>query len=569
MSKAPTAQQQASLSGLLISPSSERESGQLWIGAAAFGAGVLCMLAVWFLLALRGRSTPRPGFRTDGMARTCLDSLPDIVVIFRLPDERIMAANAAACELYGLGPEEMTARTLSELERLVPLGKDQISRTIALGTSPSFVSRQVRPDGTQVSLEITASVIDFGGERCVLSVGHDVSERDQAAERAAREFGAYRELFESWRDAVLVTDAESQSVVAANGAATALFDPGARGLVGGPISRLLPGEEMDAPAQRTAAVRLDASSWVRMRIERSESSFRGRRALVYRCVALAFGGSGVSEEDGGEELDVFDHVMEALVVVDPASREVIRANRAAKRLYGYEGDEFIGVATDRLTTDPQGCREICASVLREGPRSGEPRFHRRKDGSMIAVEANFSPIPCDGKSCILCSMRQISPSAMRGYPIFAAECAPDQQRAGSADGLSEPKPLPRGGHVLVVDDEPLVREVTRRMLESKGYRVTMAPDGASAIACVTSDASITSVVLDVTMPGMLGPEVKSLMLNARPSLRVVLCSGYSSDAVMGEGAAPGDASSDVFVQKPFTIEALMAAIGGADVNTGR
>jgi two-component system cell cycle sensor histidine kinase/response regulator CckA len=123
----------------------------------------------------------------------------------------------------------------------------------------------------------------------------------------------------------------------------------------------------------------------------------------------------------------------------------------------------------------------------------------------------------------------------------------------------EPKPSvdsPR--QILVVDDEPMVRDVTRRMLESAGWRSMTAPDGQEALKLVGGEPSIAAVVLDVTMPRMNGLELCRLIRQLRPTMPVVLCSGYGSDAVAHDLLSARPPLQ--FVHKPFTIENLLTSI---------
>jgi signal transduction histidine kinase len=124
--------------------------------------------------------------------------------------------------------------------------------------------------------------------------------------------------------------------------------------------------------------------------------------------------------------------------------------------------------------------------------------------------------------------------------------------------LSASSPLPadrsesdwRGtGTVLVVDDDPMVRSVARRLLESFGLTVRIAEGGRQAIDLVASaPAAVDAVLLDMTMPELNGIEVFARLREIRPDLPVVMMSGYHEDDIAEDIA--GDLSG--FVQKPFT-----------------
>jgi signal transduction histidine kinase/ActR/RegA family two-component response regulator len=105
------------------------------------------------------------------------------------------------------------------------------------------------------------------------------------------------------------------------------------------------------------------------------------------------------------------------------------------------------------------------------------------------------------------------------------------------------------GTILVVDDDPMVRSVARRLLESFGLTVHVAASGPEAIERVrATPAAVDAVLLDMTMPELSGPEVLARLRAIRPDLAVVLMSGYHED----ELAAEVGAGISGFIQKPFT-----------------
>jgi len=105
------------------------------------------------------------------------------------------------------------------------------------------------------------------------------------------------------------------------------------------------------------------------------------------------------------------------------------------------------------------------------------------------------------------------------------------------------------GAVIVVDDDAMVRNVARRLLESFGLTVTALDGGPAALELVQSDpTAVDAVLLDMTMPEMNGAEVLTHLRRIRPDLPVVLMSGYHEDELSAELSS----GIDGFVQKPFT-----------------
>jgi CheY-like chemotaxis protein len=104
--------------------------------------------------------------------------------------------------------------------------------------------------------------------------------------------------------------------------------------------------------------------------------------------------------------------------------------------------------------------------------------------------------------------------------------------------------------ILVVEDQDEVRELIRKMLESRGYRVLSAPNGPDAVATAAlHPGTIDLLVTDVVMPGMSGPEVARLLAVTCKGIRVLFLSGYTSDAMVRRGLLESGAQ---FLQKPFS-----------------
>jgi two-component system cell cycle sensor histidine kinase/response regulator CckA len=115
------------------------------------------------------------------------------------------------------------------------------------------------------------------------------------------------------------------------------------------------------------------------------------------------------------------------------------------------------------------------------------------------------------------------------------------------------------GTALLVDDEEVILEVGRELLEALGYRVLLAQDGKEAIKVYGENQDkIDIVVLDVVMPGMGGGEAYDSMKDINPDIKVLLSSGFSID---GEASKILERGCNGFIQKPFTMKELSGEIG--------
>jgi CheY-like chemotaxis protein len=114
------------------------------------------------------------------------------------------------------------------------------------------------------------------------------------------------------------------------------------------------------------------------------------------------------------------------------------------------------------------------------------------------------------------------------------------------------------GTVLLIDDEDMVLEIGRALLETMGYQVVTAKDGEEAIKLYEHEGSgIDLVLLDVVMPGLGGGEVFDRLKSMNPDMKCLLLSGYSID---GEATEIIQRGCDGFIQKPFKLRDLSKSI---------
>ena len=135
------------------------------------------------------------------------------------------------------------------------------------------------------------------------------------------------------------------------------------------------------------------------------------------------------------------------------------------------------------------------------------------------------------------------------FSIYLPLTDKQPQRAAESGSMNR---LAQRGTVLVVDDEPLVRTTTIRMLERLGLRTLAADGGAEGLKLFDQHASeIALVVLDMGMPGMNGAEVFRL-LRERSNVKVLIATGYAMEEDVQSLVSTGAR----VLEKPFKIAAL-------------
>jgi signal transduction histidine kinase/DNA-binding response OmpR family regulator len=124
---------------------------------------------------------------------------------------------------------------------------------------------------------------------------------------------------------------------------------------------------------------------------------------------------------------------------------------------------------------------------------------------------------------------------------------------------AEPAPARGGGEaILVVEDEPLVRDMAARVLAGEGYEVLEADGGAAALELFErTDSRVDLVLTDVAMTGISGRELGLRLARVRPDVPVLYMSGYPVDEVVRRGLLQ---EHQPFVQKPFAPAALADAV---------
>jgi two-component system cell cycle sensor histidine kinase/response regulator CckA len=185
---------------------------------------------------------------------------------------------------------------------------------------------------------------------------------------------------------------------------------------------------------------------------------------------------------------------------------------------------------------------IPADVL---PRVFEPFFTTKPKGKGTGLglstsygivtqgggEMKVSSTPGVGTT-ITCEM-PVAPEA-----LAEAEVA-DPARASAGDGSEV---------VLLAEDEPGVREVAKRTLERRGYRVLTAANGVEGLSVAASNGHIDLLVTDVVMPEMGGRELATTLKRLRPEMKVLFTSGYNEELAQSDGELETGVE---FLPKPY------------------
>ncbi|MGA9506701.1 MAG: response regulator, partial [Terriglobales bacterium] len=119
-------------------------------------------------------------------------------------------------------------------------------------------------------------------------------------------------------------------------------------------------------------------------------------------------------------------------------------------------------------------------------------------------------------------------------------------------------PKRSGTTILLVEDDEIMRSLTRQLLQEHGYTVAEADDGKSALEWVASHPGPIDLLLtDVVMRRMSGPELVDQLKASRPNLKVVYMSGYTGELIAEREVLERGIT---LLEKPFSRTALLNTI---------
>lgn len=150
------------------------------------------------------------------------------------------------------------------------------------------------------------------------------------------------------------------------------------------------------------------------------------------------------------------------------------------------------------------------------------------------------------------------------FKLFFPLCATNDDRVGETEKSEKQlKKSDRKEHILVVDDEPLLRDIASQMLQMMGFTVNSVSSGEAAVEYVQNvqNAQVDLLLLDMLMePGMNGRQTYEKIIQITPGVKTVIASGYSDHEDVREALRLG---ANGFIQKPYSMEKLSKTVNKA------
>ncbi|HZF66989.1 MAG TPA: ATP-binding protein [Gemmatirosa sp.] len=510
--------------------------------------------------------------RSEHRYRMLFDASPLPMYLVDLTTYEFLAVNDACVAQYGWTHEEFARQTLLDIrpaeDRLKFLA---VAHTLARALGPddrvnAGVWRHLRKDGTTFEAEVFTALTEYEGRAARLSVVADVTAR-RTAERALQE-------------------SQEQLRRAQKMEAVGRFAGG----IAHDFNNLLTGILVYCELALADLRDDEGSSALRARDDFQSIREAAHRAATLTTQILAFTRGQVVQPVAIDPLEVVGALepmlrrmigedvrlvvdaapLSGVVLADRGQLEQVVMNLALNARDAMPDGGTLTLALDEIAAEPLDAahpgiapgRWVRLAVRDTGvgmdaetqARIFEPFFttKSRGHGTGLGLATVYGIVQQSGGTVRVTS----APGEGSTFTVYLPHVGEDAGTTTDGWMLAPPEAPVRDGHetVLVAEDEPLVRAVTREILTRRGYTVLTAEDGPAAIAAARHHAGhIHLLVTDVVMPGMSGPELAVLMASERPELRVLFTSGYADHEVLGRGVSTDRMA---FVPKPFTPEAF-------------
>ena len=255
---------------------------------------------------------------------------------------------------------------------------------------------------------------------------------------------------------------------------------------------------------------------------------------------------------------------------DPSQMVQVLMNLCLNAAEAIEGNGTIQITARNISLpheDPrhqpalEPGRYVVLSVSDDGPGVDssardhifEPFFSTKQQGRGLGLAAVHGIVKSHGGD--ICVNAQ--PGGGTVFDVYLPATAAIEM----ADDDEQSAPVAGSETILVIDDDASVLTITSSILESLGYTVLTAGSGSAAIRLAQQhEGEIHLAILDLGMPVMGGKETFGPLREARPTMKIIICSGYDQP---GDAAALLAAGVDAFVTKPFLVEDLMRPIRAA------
>ncbi len=498
--------------------------------------------------------------RSEKKFRTLFDHAGDDIFILDF-ERRILEANQGVCLRLGYSRNEMLRKSLNNIVSVDCLGFiPEWFMQIEQHGFAVFESKHVKKDGSIVPVEVNACIFNLKGQKAILCICRDITERKQiekerllceAQIRQSRKMEAVGELAggvaHDFNNFLHVIQGYTQMVMkelSPNNKSYEYLD-----------------KAMKA-AERSADLTRQLLAFSRRQALNKE--LLDFNALISELVAML---SRIIGEHIEISLDLYQEL--GSIHADPAMMEQILMNLCVNARDAMPDGGRLDISTENVALSQSFCEKqlwakpgeyvllkVCDTGFGIAPEIldniFEPFFTTKDQGKGTGL----------GLSTVYGCVRQHNgllnvKSAIEEGSEFLIYLPRVEETIPIVKSVREETSIYGAETILFVDDEPMVRDLAVQVLEDSGYTVLLAFDGNDALSVFEENAnSIDLIILDLIMPKMNGIEVYNKIINQWGETRVLFSSGYSSEIskVMDNG-------DDFYtISKPYAPAILLRAV---------
>lgn len=356
--------------------------------------------------------------------KTLFENANDAIIIFEPEEEIILEANHRACLTYGFSKSEFIGMSLKSLSKNVIDGEKQIEKLLKQGTYEEFETEQFRKDGSVIHLLVNASIIDYKGEKAVLSINRDITERKRIYEESIYNHSLLEATIESTADGILVVDKRGK-ISKTNKKFADLWNIPASVIESGDDDRLLKyilDQLKDPGAFKSKVEELyknpklqsydtfefkDGRTYERLSIPQKLGNEIIGRVWNFRDITERKRIKKVLEESEKKYKDLFEKSEDANLIL--VNGKFVDCNEAAVKMLRYKNKkELLNAHPSELSPEiqPDGKTSFdkANEMMNIALEKGSNRFewnHKKADGEVFLVEVLLTAIDIDGRDKII------------------------------------------------------------------------------------------------------------------------------------------------------------------------
>jgi PAS domain S-box-containing protein len=521
---------------------------------------VLTFVSQHIATALERKRAQESLRESEGRYRLMADNATDMISR-HTPDGTYLYVSPASAALLGYHPEELIGKSIYEFFHFQDIENLRIAfQGIMENPVSDTVSYRIkRRDGNYMWLETTARCIGNPetSEREIIAVSRDITERKQAEEVKEKLEDQLRQSQKMEAIGLLaggVAHDFNNILMAITGYCELL------------LMKMSPADTLCHDILEIRKASEQGAGLTRQLLAFSRKQVLAPKVLDMNQVIKKM--NNMVQRLIGENIELI-HVFEedlGRVKVDPAQMEQVVMNLAVNARDAMPmGGKLIVETSNMEFKEPQGSgsvqipadRYVTLSVsdngtgMDEGTRSRifEPFFTTKGKGSGLGLSTVYGIVSQSG-GYIDVESQPGKGTAFRIYFPRVDDFEPETEVRSPAAKMSSGSET-----VLLVDDNELVRNVLKVILQTAGYRVLDASSGTEALKVSREYREpLHLIITDVVMPQMSGPELWRSVVSERPNTKVLFISGYSEEAVVSQGVLD---VGTTLLSKPVSADALL------------